>query len=267
MKKIFILCTLCCTLICGHAFAQNKWADIWCDTWNVLTFNGWDFEETATTLHCRLRQDTVIGNYTYTKFYSGTFVRFTDDRKVYVYYKGFDENDPYTPDLPTGEYLAYDFSAQVGDTLEVFSGWGTYSTYPCVVDDVQIDRETNLRTITLHKICRIDMDGDGIEEYYDDMEMIWIEGVGSENGFLFSYLPCGHVGGYTYILLCAYRGDELKYTGGSLYETYGCEYNATTAVEDIKSPAPSLQKVLRDGQLFIIYEDRTYNIMGLTVDS
>ena len=116
---------------------QPSYKSQWCDTWNVMWFDGMRFDETASTSQYRLGKDTIIGDYTYSKFTSRTSVRFTSDRKVYVYYEGFDDNDPYTPDLPTGEYLAYDFSAQVGDTLEVFSGIGTYSTYPCVVDDVE----------------------------------------------------------------------------------------------------------------------------------
>lgn len=206
----------------------------WCDTWNVMWFDGMFFDETASTSQYRLGKDTVIGDYTYSKFTSRTSVRFTDDRKVYVYYEGFDDNDPYTVDLPTGEYLAYDFSAQVGDTLEVFSGIGTYSTYPCVVDDVETapspcvvdDVQADLKTfpliIKLHPLC--DVDGEGNMEISSE-EITWIEGVGSPDGFLISSLPCGWVGGGTYALLCAYKGDELKYTG-SLYDEYGCEYNA-----------------------------------------
>lgn len=262
MKRINFL--MICALISVLTFAQDKWADIWCDTWNVLEFDGMRFEETAKTKHYQLGKDTVIGTHTY-KTFSGTLIRFTEDRKVYVYYEGFHDNDPYTPDLPTGEYLAYDFSAQVGDTLEVFSGLGTNSTYPCVVDNVQINQETNRCTITLHKICRIDIDGDGIEEDYDDIEMIWIEGIGSENGFLFSYLPCGYVGGYTYLLLCAYQGDELKYTGEGLYETYGCEYNAATSIENLIIPESSSQKVFQNNQLLIYNENKTYNVMGIEV--
>lgn len=224
---------------------RPKWKYTWCDTWNVMWFDGWRFEETASTSKFRLGKDTVIGDYIYSKFIPGTFVRFTDDRKVYVYHEGFDDHDPYTEDLPTGEYLAYDFSAQVGDTLEVFSGVGTYSTYPCVVDDVQIDSETNLRTMTLHKICRIEEDG--FFEEYDDMEMTWIEGVGSPEGFLISYLPCGLVGGGTDALLCAYRGDELRYTG-DLYEEYGCEYNASEQnPEDLFPTLWGLQQTICSG--------------------
>lgn len=219
-----------------------KWEYKWCNQWNVLWFDGMRFEETASTSHYQLGQDTVIGDYTYRKFTSRTSVRFTEDWKVYVYYEGFDDNDPYTEDLPTGEYLAYDFSAQVGDTLEVFSGIGTYSTYLCVVDDVQqTDIQTALRTITLHKICRMDTDGDGIEEDYDDREMTWIEGVGSPEGFLISDLPCGWVGGGTNHLLCAYKDDELKYTG-TLYDEYGCEYNAGQEMEDLFPTLWGLQR-------------------------
>ena len=198
---------------------ETSYKSQWCDTWNVM----WFFDETASTSQYRLGKDTIIGDYTYSKFTSRTSVRFTNDRKVYVYYEGFDDNDPYTPDLPTGEYLAYDFSAKVGDTLEVFSGSHSYTTEQCVVYDVQTDPETNLRTIMLHPLCVVDGDGNvGVS----DEEIIWIEGVGSPEGFLMSYLSCGWVGGGTSALLCAYKGDELKYTG-PLYEEYGCEYNAT----------------------------------------
>ena len=201
---------------------ETSYKSQWCDTWNVMWFDGMRFDETASTSKYRLGKDTIIGDYTYSKFTSRTSVRFTNDRKVYVYYEGFDDNDPYTPDLPTGEYLAYDFSAQVGDTLEVFSGVGTYSTYSCIVYDVQTDSETNLRNIMLHPLCVVDEDGN-VE--VSGEEITWLEGVGSPEGFLISYLPCGWAGGGTYQLLCAYKGDELKYTG-PLYEEYGCEYNA-----------------------------------------
>ena len=214
---------------------ETSYKDQWCNKWNVMFFDGMRFDETASTSKYRLGKDTIIGDYVYSKFTSRTSVRFTDDRKVYVYYEGFDDNDPYTEDLPTGEYLAYDFSAQVGDTLEVFSGIGTYSTYscvvddvetapsPCVVDDVQADLKTFPLIIKLHSLC--DVDGEGNMEISSE-EITWIEGVGSPEGFLISSLPCGWVGGGTYALLCAYKGDELKYTG-SLYDEYGCEYNAT----------------------------------------
>ena len=224
----------------------------WCNTWNVMWFDGMRFDETARTSKYRLGKDTVIGDYTYSKFNSRTYVRFTDDRKVYVYYEGFDDNDPYTVDLPTGEYLAYDFSAQVGDTLEVFSGIGTYSTYPCVVDDVETapspcvvdDVQADLKTfpliIKLRPLC--DVDGEGNMEISSE-EITWIEGVGSPEGFLISSLPCGWAGGGIFALLCAYKDDELKYTG-SFYERFGCDYNAGVISDDLFPTLSGLQRTI-----------------------
>lgn len=216
---------------------RPKWKYTWCDTWNVMWFDGMRFDETASTSQYRLGKDTVIGDYRYSKFTSRTSVRFTDDKKVYVYYEGFDDNDPYTEDLPTGEYLAYDFSAQVGDTLEVFSGSHSYTTEQCVVYDVQTDPETNLRTIMLHPLRVVDGDGNvGVS----DEEITWLEGVGSPNGFLISTPPTG---GGLFALLCAYRGDELKYTG-SLYDEYGCEYSAGVVSDDLFPTLSGLQRTI-----------------------
>ena len=209
----------------------------WCNKWNVMWFDGMRFDETARTSKYRLGKDTVIGDYTYSKFIPGTFVRFTDDRKVYVYHEYFDDHDPYSEDLPTGEYLAYDFSAKVGDTLEVFSGIHSYTTEQCVVYDVQTGPETNLRTIMLHPLRVVDSDGHiGVS----DEEITWLEGVGSPNGFLISTpLP----GGGTYALLCAHKGDDLKYTG-SLYDEYGCEYNAGVVSDDLFPTLSRLQRTI-----------------------
>lgn len=231
---------------------ETSYKSQWCDTWNVMWFDGMRFDETASTSQYRLGKDTIIGDYTYSKFTSRTSVRFTNDRKVYVYYEGFDDNDPYTEDLPTGEYLAYDFSAQVGDTLEVFSGIGTYSTYscvvddvetaqsPCVVDDVQADLKTFPLIIKLRPLC--DVDGEGNMEISSE-EITWIEGVGSPEGFLISSLPCGWVGGGLFTLLCAYKDDELKYTG-SFYERFGCEYNAGVVSDDLFPTLSGLQRTI-----------------------
>ena len=223
-----------------HRVIPNNWPDTWCDTWNVMWFDGMRFDETASTSKYRLGKDTIIGDYTYSKFTSRTSVRFTEDWKVYVYYEGFDDNDPYTQDLPTGEYLAYDFSAQVGDTLEVFSGVHSYSKYKCLVREVQTNPETKLRTITLFQLLLEDTDGDGVEEEYGRGEMTWIEGVGSPNGFL---INTTRPGGGLFTLLCAYKDDELKYTG-SFYERFGCEYNAGVVSDDLFPTLSGLQRTI-----------------------
>jgi hypothetical protein len=113
------------------------------------------------------------------------------------------------------------------------------------------------------------------DEYLNQEEKFpktWIEGVGSVDGIIHNNAIIGVDGNGKTALLCAYHNDECRYiTDNPNYTPLGCVYNEgdiiDDAVEEIKSPVPSAQKVLRDGQLFIIYEDKTYNVMGMTIDN
>ena len=98
----------------------------------------------------------------------------------------------------------------------------------------------------------------------DDYSTIkWIEGIGSENGF-FEGVEKFVDGGGAKHLFCAYQGDELKYTG-PFYENYGCEYNTATNVEDVTTPTSPFSKILHNGQLLILRDGKTYNVMGMEV--
>ena len=92
----------------------------------------------------------------------------------------------------------------------------------------------------LHPLC--DVDGEGNMEISSE-EITWIEGVGSPEGFLISSLPCGWVGGGLFTLLCAYKDDELKYTG-SFYERFGCKYNAGVVSDDLFPTLSGLQRTI-----------------------
>ena len=71
----------------------------------------------------------------------------------------------------------------------------------------------------------------------------------------------------TAFMLCAWREDDCLYTTNHPdYDTLGCIYNhELTSVEDIHT-SPSYQKLLRDGQLLIIHEGKTYNVMGVAIE-
>ncbi|MBO5361426.1 MAG: leucine-rich repeat domain-containing protein [Paludibacteraceae bacterium] len=196
----------------------------WCDTWNVFVENGSVYPPHEETYRYQLAKDTVIGEHTYTAVVQKEIndaldaphyvaaVRFTDDRKVYIYYDN-------------AEYLLYDFNVQEGDELEVFAGINNYTseikTYKCTVTGVEQYACVGCpATITLE----VHNHPDDFREFYRQTQ--WIEGVGDINGFL------NGINGYINIpgnaaeyLLCAYKGDELKYTG-PLYEEYGCGDNA-----------------------------------------
>lgn len=264
MKRIYFF--ILCTLLSVNIFAQDNWADTWCDTWNVMEHNMGTLSDTEQTWRHYLAQDTIINEQTYsivnchwtleeTEVYKIAFVRFTEDKKVYLL-----RNNT--------EYLVYDFSVQVGDTIETIVGaWYGSELQQLIVHQIDIDEATNRQAITLYPICRIEDD-----EYEEDWIFLWeccpvqwIEGVGSTDGFLMGYPPCGWVGGIGCDdLLCAYKGDELRYAS-SLYNKHGCEYNAATGVEDIPAPKSSIQKVIHKGQLLIQSDGNTYNVMGVEV--
>ena len=245
---------------------QSSYKDQWCDTWNVFVKNGSVYPPHEETYRYQLAQDTVIGEHTYTAVASKAIndaldaphyvaaVRFTDDRKVYIYYDN-------------AEYLLYDFNVQEGDELEVFAGINNYTsdikTYKCTVTSIEQYACVGCpAAITLE----VHNHPNDFREFYRQTQ--WIEGVGDINGFLnglngYINIP-GNAAEY---LLCAYKGDELKYTG-PLYEKYGCEYNegdTINAVENVSPSIPSAQKIIKDGQVLILRNGKTYTMQGQEV--
>ena len=228
----------------------------WCDTWNILVKTGSVHPPVEETYRYQLAQDTVIGDYTYTAVVSKAIndaldapryvaaVRFTDDRKVYVYYDN-------------AEYLLYDFNVQEGDELEVFAGINNYTseikTYKCTVTGVEQYACVGCpATITL----QVHNHPNDFREFYRQTQ--WIEGVGDINGFLNGinhYVEMD--GGGSEYLLCAHKGDELKYTG-PLYEEYGCGDNAEQTPEDLFPTLWGLQRTSCDEWFDGCEENKSY---------
>ena len=214
-----------------QCLSQSSYKDQWCDTWNIMEHNVQligDYNEE--TWRHYLAEDTTINGTTYTtvnRYWTAdktkrgfvATIRFTEDQKVYAL-------------LGDTEYLVYDFSVQVGDTIETIVGvnCGTM-LQQLLVHQVDIDDATNRKTITLYPLCQLeeDVDCDRCDEngYYLDLFPIqWIEGVGSTDGFLMGDRPCSDwVGGIGHKLLCAYKDDELQYINDLYQDDYGCEYN------------------------------------------
>ena len=259
MKRALLF--LFCALISVQTFAQDKWADIWCDTWNVFVENGSVYPPHEETYRYQFAQNIVIGDYTYTAVVSKAIndaldaphyvaaVRFTDDRKVYIYYDN-------------AEYLLYDFNVQEGEELEVFAGINNYTseikTYKCTVTGVEQYACVGCpATITLE----VHNHPDDFREFYRLTQ--WIEGVGDINGFLNGinhYVEMD--GGSSEYLLCAHKGDELKYTG-PLYEEYGCGDNAELTPEDLFPTLWGLQrtgctKTIGENENGIVWGSRSY---------
>ena len=240
---------------------ETSYKSQWCDTWNVFVENGSVYPPHEETYRYQLAKDTVIGGYTYTAVVSKAIndaldapryvaaVRFTDDRKVYIYYDN-------------AEYLLYDFNVQEGDELEVFAGINNYTseikTYKCTVTGVEQYACVGCpAAITLE----VHNHPNDFREFYRQTQ--WIEGVGDINGFLNGinhYVEMD--GGGSEYLLCAYKGDELKYTG-DLYEEYGCGDNAEQNPEDLFPTLAGLQrtsctKTIGEDEYGTVWGSRSY---------
>jgi hypothetical protein len=164
------------------------------------------------------------------------------------------------------EHLLYDFNASVGDTLTIFAGINNYPqdvTYPHVVTYKHVSADGSA-TITLNAIQQTYENGKLVEKQY---EKVWISGLGSIDGIVHNSMQ--EISNKRITMLCAWLEDECIYsTYLPTYNTLGCVYNSntTTAIEDIQPIIPSYQKLLRDGQLLIIHEGKTYNVMGVAVE-
>ncbi len=250
--------------------ATKNIAGDWCNQWNVLSYSylgAYNPLAGAVTYKYALGKDILINDKTYIELmrYStndvtdiGTYIcalRFAENKKVYIYYDNT-------------EYLLYDFDIQVGDTLELFAGIQYYThkkTYTHIVTN--IDTLDNGKTqITLDVILPIEQEGSII--YEEKFSKKWIEGIGSVNGIVHNNATILEGGGIS-ILLCAYHNDECRYTTDDLnYTSLGCVYNegdVINAVESVSVSAPSVQKIIKDGQLLILRDGKMYNIMGVEV--
>ncbi len=187
-----------------------------CDEWNVLQFRshmGYSPDEYYTQ-HYRLTSDTVINGQIFRKLYkensySGA-MREGTNRDIY-----------YVPADSTHEYLLYAFNAQVGDTLT--NVWfGTilhYEAHSIKTATIMEIKPTSPKTFVIDVEYWLPNMMDTLHKQKE-----WIEGVGmnAPDGGLFEPLA----GGFSSILLCAYKNREQVYVS-EWGEQHGCEYNQT----------------------------------------
>ena len=175
------------------------------------------------------------------------------------------------------EYVLYDFTAEPGDTIEIFAGINNYpqdSTYTHVV----IGKDT-----IENGACRMFLEVIFPNETTTatNTEKVWLAGLGSIDGIVHNAAErtsdalaaparSAHSNDtQTSIMLCAWRDDNCLYTTNHPeYDTLGCVYNqdGETSVENIPMPDTcDTQKFLRNGQLLIIHEGKTYYVLGVQI--
>ena len=184
--------------------------------WNIYKFYK-TTKEHRETYQIKLEGDTIINEVKYFSVFHGTdltedvnwiklgFIREDTAQKVFFLY-----NDH--------EYLLYDFSVKVGDTLEIYNTFmripGRAINEHCKlivseVDTVFIKKQR--KRIILHQICN------------SSAKSVWIEGIGDLKGIFHSSLEfsicndndigvVGHkMGGCLFELQCVYENDTLIY--------------------------------------------------------
>ena len=166
----------------------------------------------------------------------------------------------YAPDREIYEdVVLYDWALEVGDTLP-YHNKSVYRKSDYIVTDVS--------TITL-------LDGKEYKKWTLACGYEYIESIGAINGHgygLFLSLPnYSHLGTYIHTnLVCASRNGQLLYQMDEAeMEQLGaeclCEGYVGTSVETIITSNTNASKLIQDGQLFILRDGKTYNVMGMEV--
>ena len=172
------------------------------------------------------------------------------------------------------EYLLYDFTAEPGDTIEIFAGINNYpqhTTYTHVV--------TSKDTLE-NGACRMFLEVVFPDETNtaENAEKVWLAGLGSVDGIVHNATkqtrdayaaPSRSARSsetHTSIMLCAWREDDCLYTTDHPeFDNIGCVYNVPTDNKDIAELETPRYKMIRDGHLYIIHNGGIYNVLGINI--
>ena len=218
-----------------------------------IVANGKTFYQLA----CQSTRDTAI-----TKSFVGA-LHFSEDEGNRVYFLCDGE-----------EYLLYDFTAEPGDTVEIFAGINNYpqeTTYSHVVRD---------KDTLENGACRMFLEVVFPDETNigENTEKVWLAGLGSVDGIVHNATkqtrdayaaPSRSARSsetHTSIMLCAWREDDCLYTTDHPeFDNIGCVYNVLTDNKDIAELETPRYKMIRDGHLYIIHNGGIYNVLGINI--
>ena len=247
--------------------------------WNMLEVETKELDGTPTILRAEtfsytLENDSIIAN---GKTFYQLARQSTKDTAITKSFVGAlhfgEDEDNRVYFLRDGvEYVLYDFTAEPGDTIEIFAGINNYpqeTTYTHVV--------TGKDTLE-NGACRMMLEVVLPDETTTatNAEKVWLAGLGSIDGIVHNTATrtsnahaaparSAHSSDtQTSVMLCAWRDDNCLYTTDHPdYDTYGCVYNQDpTGVEDVETLGTQYQKILRDGHLYILRNNKIYDVLG-----
>ena len=217
-----------------------------------------------------------------------------EDNKVLIYSSAYEKDLVfYDWTLKEGDYLSY-LMADV-DTLFPRITVGEYKI-SVIVDWHYVKVEENGELITKKeplgkkKVTKVStitlLDGNEYKMWEFDSRDVyietlgWISGEDSRSGDYFRLIEepedhlietCGYLGEF---LVCVSRNGQMLYSiDQEEKQRYGAACKCLSAgaedpetnIEVITTPTPTIHKIIRDGQLYIIRDGKTYNVMGVEI--
>ena len=215
-----------------------------------------------------------------------------ENNKVLIYSSAYEKDLVfYDWTLKEGDYLSY----LAIDPYIPFITIGEYKI-PAIVDWHYIEVEENGELITKKeplgkkKVTKVStitlLDGNEYKMWEFNSRDVyietlgWISGEDSRSGDYFrlinddhTVIPTCYLGEF---LVCVSRNGQMLYSiDKEEKQRYGAACKCLSAgaedpetdIEVITTPTPTIQKIIRDGQLYIIKDGKTYNVMGVKVEN
>ena len=233
--------------------------------WNVVNrraqLDGNNTTEYSTIAE-KIEGDSIFNNLTKKQLQRSTNDEMTEFSIVALIREDI-ENQKVWAYIGEKEYLIYDFACSVGDKVT------TLKSLQCAENQV---KEIEMTIKAIEEIE--DLGGAKYNKYtatIADQDIVYYERFGSENGW-YSRSYDGITGGGVNFMVCAFDSNgEILFKPthhNELVEIEDCYINETkTNIDNVEIQKASMIKVMHDGQLYIIHEGKTYNMMGVEVEN
>ena len=284
LKEVFmkrILFFICCLTISTMMFAQNSFSKELFPMLSGLqrtTCTGYHTHDTDipgkefTSTLSAPQEEVTINNQKYLKW--GMYLLREDAGKIFVY-----------SEIQKKDLVLYDFTLKAGDTLTTLNiDWNSepYSVvdYPVATENYDINDNiiyAYIDTLTVTEVSTITLlDGNEYKKWKFNNGWQYVEMMGCFEGNFFSLVNDNkpvilcYLG--TFLICVSQNGKRLYNVSEANIERYDldCEcqnQDTPTDIEIITAPTPSIQKIIREGQLYIIKDGKTYNVMGVEVEN
>ena len=283
MKRILFL--ICCLTISTMMFAQSEISELFPTLAGLerTSFHYYpdDCNGNFSTLTAPTKVDTVINDKNYLLF--DDFLLREEDNKVFIYSFVYNK-----------DFVLYDYTLEVGDSLQCLSIDECYNyknPYTPVADylgyasidengDCFVENKIPMKKIGVKEVSTVTLlDGKEYKKWVFNNGFEYIEDIGcvSSGNYFDLIIPLAvPTCRFENNLVCISKNGQLLYSEEKEKQkrfgvackclSAGAE-NPETNIETITTPTPTTQKIIHNGQLYIIRDGKTYNVMGVEVEN